>query len=198
MVISSTNPIGHPELPQTPGNIVGIEPLTGKSCGNTSSGNAIFSVPSAVDAGNNKVLVVGGYELGAVMLEIKKQGDGSYSAAELFRTEEFGDQTKPPILYNGYFYAQYGTNNRRDGLVCMDMDGKFMWKTKRSPDFNKGSMILADGLILATDGRSMLYLIEPTRLYSNPLRRRSCLQKKEQKVKDCFTGRRGNPELGAD
>jgi hypothetical protein len=36
-----------------------------------------------------------------------------------------------------------------------------MWKTKRSPDFNKGSMILADGLILATDGTKSLYLIEP-------------------------------------
>jgi hypothetical protein len=36
-----------------------------------------------------------------------------------------------------------------------------MWKTKRAPDFNKGSMILADGLILATDGAKNLYLIEP-------------------------------------
>jgi hypothetical protein len=36
-----------------------------------------------------------------------------------------------------------------------------MWKTGRDPDFNKGSMVLADGLILATDGASKLYLIEP-------------------------------------
>jgi len=43
----------------------------------------------------------------------------------------------------------------------MTMDGKILWKTKRSPDFNKGSMILADGLILATDGAKSLYLIEP-------------------------------------
>jgi len=35
------------------------------------------------------------------------------------------------------------------------MDGTIMWKTKRSPDFNKGSMILA------TDGTKSLYLIEP-------------------------------------
>jgi outer membrane protein assembly factor BamB len=43
----------------------------------------------------------------------------------------------------------------------MDMEGKIRWKTKREPDFNKGSMILADGLILATDGTNKLYLIEP-------------------------------------
>jgi hypothetical protein len=75
--------------------------------------------------------------------------------------KDFGDQTKPPILYNGYFYAQFSTNSKRDGLVCMNMDGKIMWKTMRSPLFDKGSMILADGLILATDGKTTLYLIEP-------------------------------------
>jgi len=107
------------------------------------------------------VLVVGGYELGATMIKVEKKTDGSYGTSELFTTEEFGDQTKPPILHGGFFYAQYGTNNRRDGLVCMGMDGTIRWKTKREPDFNKGSMILADGLILATDGAKSLYLIEP-------------------------------------
>ena len=34
-------------------------------------------------------------------------------------------------------------------------------RTKRDPDFNKGSMILVEGLILATDGAKKLYLIEP-------------------------------------
>jgi hypothetical protein len=43
----------------------------------------------------------------------------------------------------------------------MSMAGEIMWKTKRDPDFNKGSMIYADGLILATDGAKSLYLIEP-------------------------------------
>jgi outer membrane protein assembly factor BamB len=161
MVISSTNPIGHRELPQTLGNVVGIEPLTGKILWEYKQWKCHISVPSAVDAGDNKVLVVGGYELGAVMIRVEKKADGSYGTTELFKTEEFGDQTKPPILHNGYFYAQYSTNSRHDGLVCMSMDGQIMWKTKRSPDFNKGSMILADGLILATDGKKTLYLIEP-------------------------------------
>ncbi len=161
MVISSTNPFGNRGLPQTLGNVVGIEALTGKVLWEYDKWHCHISVPSAVDAGDNKVLVAGGYELGATMIRVEKKADGSYGASELFTTEEFGDQTKPPILYKGYFYAQYGTNSRRDGLTCMSMDGKIMWKTKRDPDFNKGSMILADGLILATDGRKSLYLIEP-------------------------------------
>jgi len=161
MVISSTNPIGHRELPQTLGNIIGIEPLTGKILWEYKEWRNHISVPSAYDAGNNKVLVVGGYETGVVMLEIKKQADGSYSAEELFKHNNFGDHTKPPIMHNGYFYAQYSTNSARDGLVCMNIDGEIQWKTGRSPSFDKGSMILVDGLILATDGAKTLYLIEP-------------------------------------
>jgi len=161
MVISSTNPFGNPGLPRTLGSVVGIEPLTGRILWKYDKWHCHISVPSSVDAGDNRVLVVGGYELGATMIKVEKKADGSYGATELFTTEEFGDQTKPPILHNGHFYAQYGTNNRRDGLVCMSMDGKVLWKTKRSPDFNKGSMILADGLLLATDGAKTLYLVEP-------------------------------------
>ena len=161
MVISSTNPIGHRELPQTLGNVVGIEPLTGKILWEYDKWRCHISVPSAVDAGENRVLVVGGYELGATMIKVEKKTDGSYGTTELFTSEEFGDQTKPPILHNDHFYAQYGTNSRRDGLVCMSMDGQIKWSTRRSPDFNKGSMILVDGLILATDGRKTLHLIEP-------------------------------------
>lgn len=36
-----------------------------------------------------------------------------------------------------------------------------MWKTTRNPLFDKGSMILAEELLLATDGRQTLYLILP-------------------------------------
>jgi outer membrane protein assembly factor BamB len=161
IVISSTNPFGNRGLPRTLGRVVGIEPLTGRVLWEYKQWECHISVPSAVDAGDNKVLVVGGYELGATMLKVEKKADGGYEATELFTTEEFGDQTKPPILHKGYFYAQYGTNNRRDGLVCMSMDGEIMWKTRRSPNFNKGSMILADGVILATDGAKTLHLVKP-------------------------------------
>ena len=143
------------------GKVVGIDPFSGKILWEYAKWNCHIPVSSAVDAGDNKVLIVGGYELGATMIKVEKKADHSYGTTELFTTEEFGDQTKPPILHNGYFYAQYGTNSRRDGLVCMSMDGQIMWKTRRSPDFNKGSMILVDGLILATDGAKTLYLIEP-------------------------------------
>ncbi len=151
------------------GKVVGMDPLSGKVLWEFDKWYCHIPVPPAMDAGNNKVLIIGGYELGALMIKVEKQADGGYGTTELFRTEEFGDQTKPAILHNGYFYAQYGTNNTRDGLTCMSMDGEIMWKTKRDPDFNKGSMILADGLILATDGAKSLFLIEPDPSEFKPL-----------------------------
>jgi outer membrane protein assembly factor BamB len=161
MVTPSTNPFQRTSPENKLGKVVGIEPLTGRILWEYDKWNCHITVASAVDAGENRVLVVGGYELGATMIKVEKKTDGSYGTSELFTTEEFGDQTKRPILHGGFFYAQYGTNSRRDGLVCMGMDGTIQWKTKREPDFNKGSMILADGLILATDGAKSLYLIEP-------------------------------------
>jgi outer membrane protein assembly factor BamB len=161
MVISSTNPIGNRDLPQTMGKIVGIRPLTGEILWEYNNWQNHIQVASALDAGEGRVLVVGGYELGTAMIKVEKKADGSFGVTELFRHNDFGDHTKPPILYNGYFYAQFSTNSKRDGLACMDMNGKVLWKTMREPLFDKGSMILAEGLIIATDGRTNLYLIEP-------------------------------------
>ena len=171
------------------GKVVGIEPLTGNILWEYANWKCRIPVPSAVDAGNNKILIVGGYELGALMIQVEKKSDGSFNTKELFRTVEFGDQTKAPLLYKGYFYAEYGTNNRRDGMVCMDMEGKIMWKTKKDPDFNKGSMVLADGLILATDGAKKLFLIEPDPTAFKPLASAELLG--EQKTDDPGAARFG-------
>jgi len=161
MVTSSTNPFQRTSPKDELGNVVGIEPLTGAILWKFDKWECHIPVASAVDAGENKVLIAGGYELGALMIKVEKKADGSYAAAELFRTKEFGDQTKPPLLHKRHFYAQYGTNSRRDGMACMSMEGEIKWKTKRSPEFTKGSMILADGLILASDGARSLFLVEP-------------------------------------
>lgn len=187
MITASSGGRGGQEL--VPGNVVGIDPQKGDILWKFGNWLCGIPVPGAVDAGDNKLLITGGYELGALMLKVEKKTDGRYSATELFRTEEFGDQTKTPIFYKGYFYAQYGTNNKRDGLSCMDMDGNIMWKTKRAPDFNKGSMIIADGLMLATDGAKKLYLIEPNPTAFKPISSAELLA--EQKSDDPGAARFG-------
>jgi outer membrane protein assembly factor BamB len=143
------------------GKVVGIDPLTGKILWEYTNWQCGIPVPGAVDAGEGRVLITGGYQAGAAMIKVEKKADGSYGVSELYKNADFGAHTQPPVLYNGNFYAQYTTNERKDGLVCMSIDGKIKWKTGRSPLFDKGGIILADGLLLSTDGSSKLYLIEP-------------------------------------
>jgi outer membrane protein assembly factor BamB len=151
------------------GTIVGIDPVSGKLLWTYANWQCRLPIPSAVDAGEGRILITGGYNAGTAMIKVEKKADGSYGVTELFKTIEFGAHTQPPVLYNGYFYVQYTTNERNDGLVCMSIDGHVKWKTGRSPLFDKGGMILADGLLLATDGRSTLYLIEPDPSAFKPL-----------------------------
>ncbi len=166
MITASSGGFGGGEA--KPSNVVGINPKDGKILWTYSNWSCWIPSSSAYDAGENKILIVGGYRAGAAMIQIEKNGD-EYKVNELFKTAEFGEHTKPPLSVDGYYYAQFSNNETRDGLVCMDGDGKIMWKTKREPAFNKGSMILADGLILATDGETMLYLIEPDPTGFKPL-----------------------------
>jgi len=143
------------------GSVNGLDPMTGKVLWTYGGWQCAIPVPHAVDAGQNRVLITGGYSAGAAMLKIEKKADGSYGVAELFKTVDFGSHTQPPILYKDYFYVQYTINERSDGLVCMGMDGQIKWKTGENPLFNKGGAVLADGLLLAVDGSKMLYLIDP-------------------------------------
>jgi outer membrane protein assembly factor BamB len=143
------------------GTVNGIDPLSGQILWTYSNWQCAIPVPHAVDAGEGRVLITGGYSAGAAMIKVEKKEDGSYGVTELFKTIEFGAHTQPPILYKGYFYAQYTINERSDGLVCMGMDGQIKWKTGTEPAFNKGGSILVDGMLLSVDGSRMLYLIEP-------------------------------------
>ena len=151
------------------GKVVGIDPLTGKILWEYTNWQCGIPVPGAVDAGEGRMLITGGYNAGAAMIKIEKKTDGSYNVNELYKNPEFGAHTQPPVLVNGYFYAQYSTNERKDGLVCMSMDGQVKWITRRAPLFDKGGMILADGLLLITDGASKLYLVEPDPSTFKPL-----------------------------
>jgi outer membrane protein assembly factor BamB len=143
------------------GKVVGIDPLTGKILWEYTNWQCSIPVPGAIDAGEGRMLITGGYQAGAAMIKVERKPDGSYRVTELYKNADFGAHTQPPVLYNGYFYAQYSTNERKDGMVCMSIDGQIKWKTGRSPLFDKGGSILANGLLLSTDGSNKLYLIEP-------------------------------------
>ena len=161
IVISSTNPIGHRGAPIQKGRSVSVDPETGKILWSYDNWECHISCAPVTEVGNNRLLIVGGYERGSTMIQVNKTADGGYDVKELFTNVNFGDQTKPAMLIGDHVYAQYGTNSRRDGLVCMDLEGNLKWKTGRAINFDKGSMIYVDGILLATDGATGLYIIDP-------------------------------------
>ena len=143
------------------GSVAGLDPLSGTVLWTYGNWQCGIPVPHAVDAGDGRILITGGYSAGAAMIKVQKAADGTYSVTELFKNVNFGAHTQPPILYKDHFYAQYTINERSDGLVCMTLDGQIKWKTGDDPSFNKGGAVLADGLLFSVDGNKLLYLIEP-------------------------------------
>ena len=150
------------------GSVNGLDPRSGKVLWTFTEYQNIIPVPQVVDAGQGRVLVTGAYGAGTVMLKVDKKGD-TYAVAELFRNLDFGAHTQPPVLHNDHFYSHYTINERADGLVAMSMDGQVKWKTDQNPAFVRGGSILADGLMLMTDGNTKLYLIEPSPAGFKPL-----------------------------
>ena len=122
------------------------------------------------------MLITGAYGAGTAMIKVEKKADGSYGASELFKNPDFGAHTQPPVLFQGHFYAHYTINERSDGLVAMSMDGQIKWKTDQQPPFVRGGTILADGLLLMTDGNTKLYLVEPNPSGFKPLASAEVLQ----------------------
>jgi outer membrane protein assembly factor BamB len=143
------------------GKVIGIDPLTGKVLWEYANWQCGIPIPNVVEAGDNRFLISGGYQAGSAMIKVEKKADGTYGVKELYKNADFGTHTQPPILYKGHFYVMFTNNERKDGMVCMSLDGQIKWKTARAPLFDKGGMILADGLFLATDGSTKLYVIEP-------------------------------------
>ena len=150
------------------GSVNGLDPRTGKVLWTYGDWQCIIPVPQAVDAGEGRVLVTGAYGAGSVMLRVDKKGD-AYAVSELFRNPDFGAHTQPPVLHDGHFYSHYTINERSDGLVAMSLDGQIKWKTDQQPPFVRGGSILADGLLLMTDGNTKLYLVEPSPAGFKPL-----------------------------
>ncbi|OHB84798.1 MAG: hypothetical protein A2Z38_09425 [Planctomycetes bacterium RBG_19FT_COMBO_48_8] len=143
------------------GEVLGMDPRTGKRLWIYEGWCCRIPIPNITEIGDGRLFITGGYDAGSAMIKVAKNGD-AYSVNELYKTDDFGTHVHPAIFYKGYLYAHCTTNTRRDGMVCMDIEGKVKWKTGRSPVFDKGGFILADGLMLSVDGqKGILYLIEP-------------------------------------
>jgi outer membrane protein assembly factor BamB len=151
------------------GTVAGLDPRTGRLLWTYKGWQNPIPVPQPVDAGGGRLLITGGYGAGTTMIKVEKKADGSFGVTEVFRNADFGAHTQPPILFQDHFYSHDTVNERSDGLVAMGMDGQVKWKTDTKPAFTRGGAILAEGLLITTDGNTRLYLVEPNPTGFKPL-----------------------------
>ena len=149
------------------GGVVGVSAKTGKLLWQVTEWTVrMANVPSAVDLGEGRVLVSGGYDAGAMMLRITPWGEG-FAAQILFRKEarEFSATQHTPVLYKGHLYA-----GRQDGeLACMDLAGKVLWTSGSADTFGLGPFLIAGGMNYPMDDEGLLTLAEATPARYRPL-----------------------------
>jgi outer membrane protein assembly factor BamB len=158
------------------GSVNGLDPETGEVLWTYTGWQCPIPAPQPVDARDGRILITGGYNAGSAMIQVEKKGQ-RWVATELFKNPDFGSHTQPPILHGDHFYSQFTVNERSDGLVAMSLDGKVKWKTDQAPPFTRGGYILADGLLLTSDGDTKLYLVEPNPTAFKPLASAVILEK---------------------
>ncbi len=116
---------------------------------------------------DDRLFITGGYKSGSAMIQVKKE-NGAFVVKELFKLDfkVCGSQIHQPILYKDHLYVNSNSNETNDGMRCFTLDGKLCWSSKDKDEaltFEKGTMLLADGLIFNLEGdKGVLHLIQPS------------------------------------
>jgi len=143
------------------GGVAGISAEDGALLWDTTAWKiASATCPSPVILPEGKIFCSGGYNAGAVMLQLKQSG-GKIVAEKLFRLKpkQFGSTQQTPIFYDGYLY---GVREHDEQLVCLDLEGNQLWASGPQNKFGGGPYLVADGLIYVMDDAGVLTLAEAT------------------------------------
>ena len=127
--------------------------------------NCKIPIPNATPLPDNRLFITGEYGAGSAMIQVARQG-ADFRVKELFTTDQVGSQIHQPLVIENALYANSNGNRRRDGMICMTLDGTVKWRTEDNralPSFERGNLLFADGMILNLDGNTgILHLISPS------------------------------------
>lgn len=107
----------------------------------------IANIPSPVDLGEGRILLSGGYNAGAEILQIQKNETG-YAIERLAKTEAavFGSDQHTPLLLDGFIYGVIPGGK----LACLDRDGQQRWIDEEN-NFGLGPYLALNGRLLVLD-----------------------------------------------
>ena len=154
------------------GGVAGISADDGSLLWDTTAWKiGIATCPSPVILPEGRIFCCGGYNSGAVMLQLVEEGD-KLVAKELYRLKpkQFGSTQHTPIYYDGHLF---GVREHDKQLVCLDLDGNEVWAS--GPDARtgegRGPYFIADGMIFLLDDDGWLSIVEATSEAYRPLAR---------------------------
>jgi outer membrane protein assembly factor BamB len=141
------------------GGVAGVSADDGEILWDTTEWKiGIATCPSPVILPEGKFFCSGGYNSGAMMLQLVQKND-KIAVKKLFKLSPniFGSTQQTPIFYDGYIY---GVREKDKQLVCLDLSGKEVWKSGSGHRFGLGPYLIADGLIYVLDDSGLLTLAQ--------------------------------------
>ncbi len=158
--------------------VVGVDAADGRLLWETPDWKiSIATIPSPVLLDGDRVFLAGGYDAGALMLRIVREGD-RFVPEPLYRLKAatFGATQHTPVYFQGHLYG-----TRPDGrFTCLDpADGRVVWTSEPGLNFGLGAFLVAEGLayVLTDNGRMVLMEASPTQY--TPLARARILTGRE-------------------
>ena len=142
------------------GGVAGIDADSGKLLwGTTDWQISMATCPSPVDIGDGRIFLCGGYNAGAMMLQVKPVADG-FVVQKVYQLapRQFSSEQQTPISWQGHLY---GVRQKDQRLVCLDLDGRECWSSG-GDRFGSGPYLIADGMIFAMNDEGVLTLAEAT------------------------------------
>lgn len=134
--------------------VVGVSAKDGKLLWETEEWKvSTATVPTPIPIGDGRVFLCGGYDSGAMMLQMAVSG-----VKVLYRlpSKDFGSDQQTPVLYKNHLFGV--TPDRR--LTCLSLDGKVVWKSGPTTNFGLGPYLIADGKIYLIDDKGTLTVAE--------------------------------------
>ena len=168
VVLANSHPPGN-----SPARVSSVDARTGKLLWSLVTWrNYKIPVPMPVRVAPGRLFLTGGYGIGCFGLDVRRDGE-RWTASYAFRSNDVASHLHTPVFYRGHVFSpSYNVHfvPNSNGLVCLDPAGRVRWKTGRDLILHDGSLLAADGMLLAMNARTgELHLIEANPAAFRPL-----------------------------
>jgi outer membrane protein assembly factor BamB len=138
----------------TSGGVVGVSAVDGRLLWSYPDWRiTIANVPSPLVLDGGRILLTGGYNAGALMLRLTRQGqDVVVEPVYRLKAEVFGAPQHTPIFYQGHIFGV-----RQDGqMVCLRPDGQVLWTSGPANRFGLGPYSVANGMLVMMNDEGLV------------------------------------------